>query len=191
MVEAGFGFVATPPGWVAMIINELQDILSGVKWIIDVPVRGGRDVLRYPPYDVIELEKRIQPKSIGHGQIINVGDGFLLTSGAAVRGFGATMRVEYTWVPESTENCNPDDPPKLDVLLSAGGFPVDTTVTGGGESRTWVVETTTTGEEFLPETVEFTIEVSRYSGLLVPSWSTDHSPGHFVVDVTIEYTPAE
>ena len=191
VVEFGLGAPITPAGWVAMAINELQDVLSAGKWIVDVEVRGARDVMQYLPYDRIELKRRAQPKSIEHEATIEVGDDFLLTSGSAIRKYGATLRVEYTWVPEVIENCDPDDPPQLDVILSAGGLPVDATESGSIITRQWIIEATTTGEDSLPEIVEFSITVARYDELLIPSWITDHCPGYFEVEASIQYTPAE
>ena len=203
VVEVALGGPTNPAGLTVMAINEFSDIVGGAKWVVDTALFGPSDAVTYSPFDRLELARPVLPRSISmDGTLQDAGDRFTLTTEPALLSQGANLRIEYTWVPRQDGVCDPDYVPWAESIymetLAGGGYTMEmptitTPDTPGAEPRTWILETTTFGSGSTG-----TIEVRVIWDLLPVNMPFDPPsdwrlpcPGHFQVNATIEYAPAE
>lgn len=85
----------------ALAANQALDIYGSGKWVLDNAVLGSWSVVKYRAYDRIELEQPARPQRVTWQGALGPGESHQLsTADTALNAMGATMRVEYAWVPD-------------------------------------------------------------------------------------------
>ncbi|MEP0846242.1 MAG: hypothetical protein HRF50_05400 [Phycisphaerae bacterium] len=85
----------------ALAANQALDIYGSGKWVLDNAVLGTWSVVKYRAYDRIELEQPARTRQVTWQGSLQSGESHrVVTPDDALNAMGATMRVEYAWVPD-------------------------------------------------------------------------------------------